>query len=55
MWVPPSTKAAGVYIYCSTYFHDWSAPAGQVRGILRDAVDIAFIPLDSDAGKIYSN
>lgn len=55
IWIPPSIKAAGVYIYCDTYFHPWSAPAGQVRGIIRDAVDVAFIPLDDDAGKIYGN
>ena len=54
-WMPPSSKAAGVYIYCSTYFHPWSAPAGNIRGIVPDAVDVAFIPLDSDAGQIYGN
>ena len=54
-WCPPSIKAAGVYIYCNTYFHPWSAPAGQTRGIITDAVDVAFVPLDEDAGQIYSN
>ena len=55
LWIPPSIKAMGVYIYCNTYFHPWSAPAGQTRGIINDAIDIAFIPLDADAGQIYSN
>ena len=54
-WCPPSSKLAGVYIYCSTYFHPWSAPAGQTRGIIDDAIDVAFNPLDYDAGQIYSN
>ncbi len=45
----------GVCIYCDTYFHPWSAPAGNVRGIIGDAVDVAFLPADSDAGVIYSN
>lgn len=55
LWVPPSIKVVGVYIYCNTYFHPWSAPAGQTRGIINDAIDVAFIPLDADAGQIYSN
>lgn len=54
-WCPPSIKAAGVYIYCDTYFHPWSAPAGMTRGVLNDVVDVAFVPLDQDAGQIYSN
>ena len=54
-WCPPSIKAAGSYIYCSTYFHPWSAPAGQTRGIVNDAVDVAFTPSDADADQIYSN
>lgn len=55
LWIPPSIKAMGVYIYCDTYFHPWSAPAGHTRGIVGDVVDIAFKPTDDDAGMIYSN
>ena len=51
LWIPPSIKASGVYTYCSTYFHSWSAPAGQIRGILNDVVDVAFIPSDDEAGQ----
>ena len=54
-WCPPSIKAMGVYIYCDTYFHPWSAPAGTTRGVIGDAVDVAFVPTDADAGVIYSN
>lgn len=54
-WCPPSIKAMGVYIYCDTYFHPWSAPAGTTRGVIGDAVDVAFLPTDADAGVIYSN
>lgn len=55
IWCPPSIKAAGVYIFCDTYAHPWSAPAGMARGVIQDAIDVAFIPLEDDAGKIYSN
>lgn len=55
IWIPPSIKAAGACIYCDTYFHPWSAPAGTVRGVIGDAIDVAFLPTDDDAGVIYSN
>jgi len=55
MWIPPSIKAMGACIYCDTYFHSWSAPAGVTRGVINDAVDVAFLPTDDDAGIIYSN
>ena len=55
IWIPPSIKAVGVYIFCDTYFHPWSAPAGHTRGIVTDAIDVAFVPSDDDAGIIYSN
>lgn len=54
-WIPPSIKAAGVYAYCDEYFHTWNAPAGMTRGIVNNAVDVAFIPNDDEAGQIYSN
>ena len=53
-WIPPSIKAAGVYIYCDTYFQPWNAPAGLTRGVLNDVVDVAFVPNEEEAGKIYS-
>lgn len=45
----------GVCIYCDTYFHSWSAPAGITRATLGDVSDVAFIPNDDEAGKIYNN
>ena len=54
MWMPPSIKASGVYIYCDTYFQPWSAPAGMTRGVLNDVVDVAFVPNEDEAGKIYN-
>lgn len=52
-WCPPSIKAAGVYAYCDTYFHPWSAPAGMTRGVI-DAVDVAFTPTEPQAGRVYN-
>lgn len=54
IWIPPSIKAAGVYIYCDTYFQPWSAPAGLTRGRLRDVIDVAFTPNEDEAGRIYN-
>jgi len=44
MWLPPSIKACGVYIYTDVYFKPWDAPAGMNRGVLRRVYDIAFNP-----------
>lgn len=41
-WCPPSIKAAKSYIYCDTYGHPWSVPAGMKRGLVSGAVDVAF-------------
>ena len=54
LWVPPSIKTMGVCIYCDTYFQPWSAPAGLVRGVLNDVVDVAFVPNEDEAGKLYN-
>lgn len=53
-WCPPSIKVAPVYCYCNTYFMPWSAPAGMTRGVISDAIDIAFNPNQDESGKIYS-
>ncbi len=47
-------KAASIYTYCDTYFHHWDAPAGLTRGIVPNALDVAFNPSKDDAGKIYT-
>lgn len=52
-WCPPSIKAAGVYTYSDRYFSPWSAPAGLNRGHVRNVFDVAFNPMNDEAGKIY--
>lgn len=54
-WCPPSIKAASICIYCDTYFHPWEAPAGMTRGIVPNAVDVAFNPTNDESGKIYNH
>lgn len=54
-WCPPSIKMMGACIYCDVYFHPWNAPAGMIRGVIKDAVDVAFMPSDDEAGCLYSN
>lgn len=54
MWLPPSIKALGVYIFCDAYCQKWSAPAGLNRGVITGVVDCAFSPDNDEAGKIYS-
>lgn len=54
LWLPPSIKAAGVYIYTDTYFHTWDAPAGLTRGVLANVYDVAFNPTIQEAGKLYN-
>jgi hypothetical protein len=51
-WLPPSIKAAGVYIYTDVNAHYWDAPAGLNRGIV-SAIDVAFSPTIKQAGSIY--
>ena len=53
-WCPPSIKVVTSYIYCDTYCHPWSVPAGMSRGKIGGVVDVAFQPNIEEAGKIYS-
>lgn len=54
MWMPPSIKAAGVYVYTDTYFRPWDAPAGENRGVIPNVFDVAFNPTVYEAGKLYT-
>ena len=54
-WCPPSIKAMGVYLYTDRYTNYWEAPAGLNRGVVQDAVDVAFNPTNEEAGYIYPN
>ena len=43
-WLPPSIKAASVYIFTDVFYKHWDAPAGLNRGVLRGVYDITFNP-----------
>lgn len=53
MWLPPSIKAMGAYLYTDAYFNPWDAPAGMTRGRLQNIVDCAFSPNQQESGKLY--
>lgn len=53
MWIPPSIKAMGIYIFTDAYWQKWDAPAGMNRGIVQRVVDVAFSPNKDQAGKLY--
>ena len=53
IWLPPSIKMAGIYIYTDAYFNKWDAPAGLARGRVTNVVDCAFSPSQQEAEKIY--
>ena len=53
MWLPPSIKAAGLYIYTDIYYNKWDAPAGMARGRVSNVVDCAFSPSQKEAEKLY--
>lgn len=54
MWIPPSIKAAGIYLFTDAFFSNWDAPAGMTRGIVRNVVDCAFSPNQEESGRIYT-
>lgn len=53
IWLPPSIKALGVYLYCDQAFNVWDAPAGINRGNIIDAYAVAFNPTIKEAGTLY--
>ena len=54
-WCPPSIKAMGVYLYTDRYANTWDAPAGDNRGRIEDAYDIAFNPSIAEAENFYEH
>lgn len=54
-WCPPSIKAAGIYLYTDRYANTWDAPAGDNRGKIPDAYDIAFNPTIEEAQSFYEH
>lgn len=55
MWMPPSIKAIGVYLYGDNHGAYWDAPAGLNRGRISRTLDVAFNPTNEEAGQIYVN
>jgi len=55
MWMPPSIKALGVYLYTDNQGAYWDAPAGLNRGRISNTLDVAFNPTNEEAGQIYIN
>lgn len=55
MWLPPSIKALGVYLYTDNNGSYWDAPAGMNRGRISNTRNVAFNPTNEEAGKIYIN
>ena len=55
MWMPPSIKTIGVYLYTDNYGAYWDAPAGLNRGRIRETSNLAFNPTNEEAGQIYIN
>ena len=53
-WLPPSIKAAGVYVNTDRVANFWDAPAGLNRGQLTDIVDLAFNPNDKAMDQLYT-
>lgn len=54
VWLPPSIAAEGAIIYTDYNSNYWMAPAGQSRGNVTWAVDIAFNPNAAQQDSIYS-
>ena len=54
VWLPPSIAAEGAVIYTDYNSNYWMAPAGQSRGNVTWAVDIAFNPNSAQQDSIYS-
>lgn len=52
-WCPPSIKAVGIYLYTDRYANTWDAPAGNNRGKITNAYDIAFNPTIEEAQSFY--
>lgn len=50
MWIPPSIKALGVYLYTDNNGSYWDAPAGLNRGKIKDTLNLAFNPTNEEAG-----
>jgi hypothetical protein len=53
-WLPPSAKAASIYVRNDRVANIWDAPAGLNRGIITEINDIAFNPIVKEADQVYT-
>ena len=54
VWLPPSIAAEGSMILTDRNYNYWDAPAGEKRGVVTAAFDVAFNPNKNQADSIYS-
>jgi len=55
VWVPFSGYAAAAMGNTDNDFQPWYAPAGFTRGIIRDVLDIAYYPRQTQRDQLYKN
>lgn len=55
VWVPPSGFVAGVMAYTDFAADPWWAPAGETRGLLRNALQVEHSPTQGERDYMYSN
>ena len=55
VWVPFSGYAAAAMGNTDNDFQPWYAPAGFTRGIIRDVIDIAYYPRQTQRDQLYKN
>ncbi len=53
VWLPPTTKVIGNYLYTERLYNYFEAPYGMTRGIISDIVDISFNPNSKQQDAIY--
>jgi hypothetical protein len=53
-WLPPSIMANSAYVYTDRTANYWDAPAGLNRGVVYNAIDIAFNPNGKQQDAIYT-
>jgi hypothetical protein len=53
VWLPLSSKAAGIYVRTDLTANMWDAPAGLNRGVITDINDISFNPTQKESDQVY--
>lgn len=52
-WLPPTSKASGIYVFNDRVGNIWDAPAGLNRGIIDGIVDLSFNPNRKASDQLY--